>query len=71
MSDFLQTSAAKCTARDAFSRESRNPYFTGFFASPADRRTKSRVAGFEALPLCPLRGSAVAAFEFFAAAAWA
>jgi hypothetical protein len=55
---FLQTRVAKCTTRDGFWRDSKKPCFTGFFARPADRRTQSRVAGFEALPLCPCRSIA-------------
>jgi hypothetical protein len=35
--EFLQTHAAKCMARDAFWRDAKNPYFTGFFRMPAIR----------------------------------
>lgn len=54
----LQTAMQSLHARGAGSRWQKTPYFTGFFACQPDRRTPSRVAGFEPLTLCPLRGGA-------------
>jgi hypothetical protein len=42
-----------------------------FFARPDAQRATREGARFRPVPLCPLCGCAVAAFEFFAAAAWA
>ena len=49
----------------------KNPYSTMFFAKPDARQAPREGARFRRVPLCPLGGGAVAAFEFFPAAAWA